>query len=93
MKKPIRRSSDSVIWEVLPTLADSLPGIASSDRFSPCGAALTLQRRYRSGFTPDYLVQQTQPYAMSATNGYSIVGRIIAQRAKEVNEKLCVIVA
>lgn len=45
----------------------SLPGIASSDRFSPNAVSQHLQRRYRSGFTPDYLVQQTQPYAVLAT--------------------------
>ena len=45
----------------------SLPGDFSSDRFSPRTKRSHLQRRYRSGITPDYLVQQLQPYAAPAT--------------------------
>ena len=39
----------------------------SSDRLSPKKQAQHLQRRYRSGIEPDYLVQQIWPYAISAT--------------------------
>ena len=66
-----------------------LPGIASSDRLSPKNRPQHLQRRYRSGFSPDYLVQQTQPYATPATKKYPVVERIIAQAFFLVNRSIC----
>ena len=54
-----------------PAKMRSLPGISSSDRFSPCAYPQHLQRRYRPGITPGYLVQQSTPNASSATESVS----------------------
>ena len=64
---PFRRSSDSWV-SMLGTSAAflCLPG-KSSDWLSPKEGAYHIQRRYRSGFAPDYLVQQVWFVATAAT--------------------------
>ena len=64
-----RRSSDLCLWKGLQPSASvfGLPGITPVTGFRLKNSLQHLQRRYRSGFSPDYLVQQAQPYAMPAT--------------------------
>jgi hypothetical protein len=45
----------------------AFPELLPVTGFHHFGPFQRTQRRYRSGFTPDYLVQQLQPYAPAAT--------------------------
>ena len=53
--------------------------------FHPKRTSWHLQRRYRSGITPDYLVQQSRLYAHSATEAYLVVESIVARKKGIVN--------
>ena len=86
-----RRSSDSCHRRRLLSfiIHSAFPELLPVTGFHQECIFLHIQRRYRSGFAPDYLVQQRLPYAKSATEKVSSCRKYDNTRTRDCQISVC----